>query len=277
MINYLDFWKLSKPPFDAGPDPSFFFESHAHGEALARLMYFAADRSMGLAALTGEIGAGKTLTLQVLAGRLRPDVYRQIMIFTTTGSREHVLAEINRQLKGGEQSPDSVMDCAGLVIEFQRLLREKIVATGRHLLVVLDESQFMDEACLDTLKCLTNPLPSGPSPVSLILAGQPELKSRLRALPQVYQRLGLIYHLGHLAREEVAAYVRHRLAVAKAAQSEVFDEEGLNLLFDFSKGCPRQINRVCKLAVDRACLLRQSRIDVTILRLIIDDFEKQFA
>jgi len=277
MIDYLDFWKLTRPPFDAGPDPTFFFESLAHGEALARLMYFAADRTMGMAALTGEIGAGKTLTLQVLASRLRPDLYRQIMVFTTTGSCDHVLAEINRQLKGGERSGHEPLDCAGLVLEFQRLVRERIVASGRHLLVVLDESQFMDESCLDTLKCLTNPISAGVSPVSLILAGQPELKARLRALPQVYQRLGLIYHLGYLTREEVAPYVRHRMAIAKAVREEVFDEKASNLLFEFSGGCPRQINRICKLAVDRACLLQQTEIDVSMLRLIIDDFEKQFA
>ncbi len=277
MINYLDFWKLAKPPFDAGPDPVFFFESRAHGEALARLQYFAADRAMGLAALTGEIGAGKTLTLQVLASRLRPDLYRQIMVFTTSGSREHVLAEINRQLRGGERAADSPTDCAGLILEFQRLLRELIVARGRHLLIVLDESQFMDEACLDTLKCLTNPLTAGVAPVSVILAGQPELKAKLRALPQVYQRLGLIYHLGYLTREEVAPYVRHRLGVAQAARVEVFDADSVDLLFEFSGGCPRQINRVCKLAVDRACLLQQPAIDAGLLRLIIDDFDKQFA
>ena len=277
MSNHLEFLKLARPPFDAGPDPVFFFESRAHSEALARLLYFTGDRSMGLAALTGEIGAGKTLTLQVLAKRLRPDLYRQIMIFTTTGSREYVLAEINRQLRGSERGSDGPTDCTSLVLEFQRLLRDKIIALGRHLLIVLDESQFMDEACLDTLKCLTNPLASGVSPVSLILAGQPELKERLRALPQVYQRLGLIYHLGYLTREEVAPYVRHRMAVAQAIHVEVFDAAGLDRLFAFSGGCPRQINRVCKLAVDRACLLQQQTIDADMLKLIIDDFAKQFA
>ena len=277
MINYLDFWNLSKPPFDAGPDPVFFFESRSHGEALARLMYFTGDRAMGIAALTGEIGAGKTLTLQVLSQRLRPDIYRQVMVFTSTGSREHVLSEINRQLKGGGQCKDDPLDPAGLVIEFHRLLREKIIASGRHLLVVLDEAQFMDETCLDTLKCLTNPLSSCASPVSLILAGQTELKAKLKSLPQVYQRLGLIYHLGHLARDEIAPYVRHRLSIANTARFEVLDEKGIDLLFEFSRGCPRQINRVCKLAVDRACLLQRTTIDDSMLKLIIDDFAKQFA
>lgn len=277
MFDYLAFWKLTRPPFDAGTDPAFFFESRMHGEALARLEYFAADQTMGLAAITGEIGAGKTMTLHVFIRRLRPDVFRPIMIYTAPESPVGLLAEINRQLGGAEQGIGVSADRDGLMREFQKLLRERIVASGRKLLIVLDEAQLMDEACLDAVKCLTNPIAAGLAPVCVILSGQPELKAKLRALPQVYQRFGLIYHLGYLSRDEVPDYVRHRLAVSQASSVEVFDAAGFDLLHDFSKGCPRQINQICKLAVDRACLLQQSAVDATMLRLIISDFEKHFA
>jgi type II secretory pathway predicted ATPase ExeA len=277
MLDYLSFWKLTRPPFDAGADPEFFFESRMHGEALARLEYFAADQSMGLAAITGEIGAGKTMTLQVFMRRLRPDVFRSMMIFTAPESPAGLLAEINRQLGGGEPVAGAPADRDGLTREFQKLLREKLVASGRKLLIVLDEAQLMDEACIDAVKCLTNPIAPGVSPVSVILSGQPELKAKLRALPQVYQRFGLIYHLGYLARDEVPDYVRHRLAVSQASSTEVFDDTGFDLLYRFSNGCPRQINQICKLAVDRACLLQQPSVDDTMLQMIISDFEKHFA
>lgn len=273
MITYSDFWNLDRSPFDAGPDPDFFFESRAHGEALARLLYFSADRAMGLAAITGEIGAGKTMTLRVLANRLPPDVYRTITVFTAPETPSGMLEEINRQL-GGVEAGATGENGDALRRDFQRLLTRHIVASDRHLLLVIDEAQHMNEACLDTVKCLTNPVGTGGAHVSVVLSGQPELKARLRALPQVHQRMGLIYHLGYLAREEVPAYVRHRLAVARAGCRDVFDEEGLDLLYGFSEGCPRQINRVCKLAVDRACVLRKTTIDASMLRMIIEDFEK---
>jgi len=276
MIHYADFWNLDRPPFDAGPDPDFFFESRAHGEALARLLYFSTDRAMGLAAITGEIGAGKTMTLQVLAHRLPPDVYRTISVFTAPESPAGMLAEINRRL-GGADSRTAGEDVDALRCDFHRLLDRYIVSAGRHLLMIIDEAQLMSETCLDTIKCLTNPVGPGGAQVSVVLSGQPELKDRLRALPQVHQRMGLIYHLGYLEREEVPAYVRHRLAVADAGSLDVFDAAGMDLLYGFSGGCPRQINRVCKLAVDRACILHKSAIDVSMLRMIIHDFEKQFS
>ncbi len=274
MINYREFWNLSRPPFDAGPDPDFFFESRVHGEALARLLYFSSDRAMGLAAITGEIGAGKTMTLQVLANRLPPDVYRIITIFTAPETPSGMLEEISRCLAGVEFATAGTSVDA-LRQNFYRLLNRHIVASGRHLLLVIDEAQLMSEACLDTVKCLTNPVGSGGPYVSVVLSGQPELKTRLRALPQVHQRMGLIYHLGYFAHEDVAAYVRHRLNVAGAETLDIFDSEGIDLLYQFSGGCPRQINRVCKLAVDRACVLHKSTIDAGMLRMIIDDFEKQ--
>jgi general secretion pathway protein A len=276
MIHYSDFWNLERHPFDAGPDPDFFFESRAHGEALARLLYFSSDRAMGMAAITGEIGAGKTMTLQVLASRLQPDMYRIITVFTAPHSPAGMMEEINRQLGGTE--PGIVQPGVDALRQnFYHLLNRHIVASERHLLLVIDEAQLMSEACLDTVKCLTNPVGTGRTHVSVLLSGQPELKALLRTLPQVHQRMGLIYHLGYLSREEIPAYVRHRLNVARAEILNVFDPEGIDLLYDFSGGCPRQINRVCKLAVDRACVLRKTEINASMLQMIIDDFNKQFS
>ncbi len=275
MIRYLDFWKLARPPFDAGPDPDFFFESRTHGEALARLLYFATDRTMGLAAITGDIGAGKTMTLQVLASRLPPDLYRIVTVFTAPESPTGMLAEVNRRLDGTTTTTTG-KDLDALRSDFHRLL-ERAVASGRHLLMILDEAQRMSESCLDTVKCLTNPVSSGSAHVSVVLSGQPEMKARLRALPQVQQRMGLLFHLGYLAREEVSEYVRHRLTVADTKVRDVFDAESLDLLHAFSRGCPREINRVCKLAVDRACLLRKTAVDAGMLKMIIRDFENQLA
>lgn len=277
MINYLDFWSLARSPFDAVNDPAFFFESGAHGEALARLLYFAGDQNMGMAALTGEIGAGKTLTLQVLLGRLRPDLYVPVVLYTANGTFAAILGEINSHLRGEWTGTAAPVERAEAVAEFRRLVRERAANLGRHLLVVMDEAQFLDGTCLDELKCLTNPIDGAAPPMSLLLAGQPELKEHLRRLPQVYQRLGLIYHLQHLRQAEVEPYLQHRLAVAGAERTDVFEPGCAELLFSFSAGCPRQINRICKLAVDRACLLRQATIGPDMVAMIIEDFRQQFA
>ena len=100
MIRYLDFWNLDRPPFDAGPDPDFFFESRAHGEALARLLYVTGDRAMGLAAITGEIGAGKTMILQSIAKSIEVNHPEINLIVLLIDERPEEVTDMSRNVKG---------------------------------------------------------------------------------------------------------------------------------------------------------------------------------
>lgn len=277
MIPYRELWNLQRPPFEAVADPAFFFESQAHGEALARLLYFAADRGMGLAVLTGEIGSGKTMTLAAFRARLPPDRFAVVDSDPANLPFDDILRGAIARLSAPDRPRDVPLRTYDLLEEFQRLLRERIQRTGRHLLMILDEAQVLDPATVDQIKGLTNLNAPGRPVLSLVLAGQPELKENLRRLPQVFQRIGMLFHLGYLSREELPSYLAHRLRAAGADQPETFAEECHDPLFAFSRGCPRQINRICKLAVDRACLLKEKVIHATMIRMIADDFERQFA
>lgn len=276
-MSYLSFWQMQEAPFEVNSDPHFFFESKAHGEALARLLYMVNDQGMGMAAFTGEIGAGKTMILNVLNARIRKDLYRTIHLVTANLPFEHILLEINAALSGQDLPSDAVPEKYFLLKQFERLLQERIIDRGKHLLLILDEAQFLTAECLEELKCLTN-YNQHNTALSIIFSGQPELKEKLRALPQIYQRLGMFYHLQNLSRDEIPVYLKHRLTIAGAPHSEqIFKEASCDPLFHFSKGCPRQINRVCKLAVDRACLMKQNCIEPDMIQLIIRDIEKHFG
>ncbi|QHI70238.1 ExeA family protein [Tichowtungia aerotolerans] len=266
---------MRQPPFESNCDAQFFYESEAHGEALARLLYLVSDRGMGMGAMTGEIGSGKTMVLNVLGSRLRKDLYTTIKLHTAHLPFEHILAEINQQLRGSGDAPGN-NDKYYQLKEFEGMLHNKVGAIGKHLILVLDESQFLSKECLDELKCLTN-YNQQESLLTIILSGQPELKEKLSSLPQIYQRLGMFCYLKNLRYEEVAPYLQHRLKTAGAEKLDIFEEDSIDPLFSFSGGCPRQINRVCKLAVDRACLMKKDRIDAEMIRMIVRDIEKHFG
>ena len=274
-MEYLSFWEMRKPPFESNSEAQFFFESEAHGEALARLLYLVSDRGMGMGAMAGEIGSGKTMLLNVLGSRLRKDVYTTIRIHTAHLPFDHILAEINQRLRGEDEATHP-HEKYFLLKEFERLVTNKVASIGKHLILILDEAQFLSTECLDELKCLTNYNQEEPV-ITIILSGQPDLKEKLRALPQVYQRLGMFYDLKHLSREEVAPYVRHRLKTAGTGKMDIFDEDCIEALYSFSSGCPRQINRICKLAVDRACLMKEERVTADMVSMIIRDIEKHFG
>jgi type II secretory pathway predicted ATPase ExeA len=62
---YESFYGLSSKPFQLNPDPSFYFSSKQHSRAKAYLEY-GVSRHEGFVVITGEIGAGKTMTLRAL-------------------------------------------------------------------------------------------------------------------------------------------------------------------------------------------------------------------
>lgn len=274
-MEYLSLLKIKLPPFESNSEAQFFYESEAHGEALARLLYLVSDRGMGMGAMTGEIGSGKTMILNVLGARLRQDLYTIIKIHTAHLPFERLLMEINHQLRGGEAETPSE-DKYYLLKEFEQLMNDHVGSAGKHLILILDEAQFLSEECLEELKCLTN-YNQQESLLTIIFSGQPELKPKLSALPQIFQRLGMFCHLKNLGYDDVKPYLQHRLKTAGVEGRDIFDDGIIAPLFTFSNGCPRQINRVCKLAVDRACLMKKQSVDAEMIEMIIADIEKHFG
>ena len=66
---YESFYGLSGKPFQLNPDPAFFFGSSVHKRALAYLEY-GLHQSEGFLVITGEVGAGKTMLVRTLLGKL---------------------------------------------------------------------------------------------------------------------------------------------------------------------------------------------------------------
>jgi len=273
-INYLDFWKLSSPPFELQADSRFFYKSRTHGEALARMLYLVSDKGMGMGVLTGEIGSGKTLIIRMLRDRVARDRYQVVYVPTAGYPFENLLEEILYQITGqqGDLNPSSSYR---LMKQLEDLLHSRIEKLGRHLLIILDEAQLLSGECIEEIKCLTN-LNQDKKLVSVILAGQPELWDSIKNMPQVAQRIGMYYHLNNLSEDEIIEYIRHRLDVAGADDSDCFEDGSEKLIYDFSHGCPRQINKICKLVVDRSCLLKRKKVGIDMVEMIIDDVRKHF-
>ena len=68
---YLAFYNLKEYPFAITCDERFFFESAAHAEALASMVY-TVEQGKGMALVTGDPGTGKTFLARMLETRLGP-------------------------------------------------------------------------------------------------------------------------------------------------------------------------------------------------------------
>ncbi len=89
--------------------------------------------------------------------------------------------------------------------------------------------------------------------ICLILVGLTELRRRLAMAvhESLSQRLVVRHHLTGLARDEVDAYVKHRLRLA-GCELPVFEEAAIEALSQATRGLPRKINRIAHYALSAA-------------------------
>jgi len=128
-------------------------------------------------------------------------------------------------------------------------IEERLIALareGKRVVVCLDEAQAMPDETLEALRLLTNLETEKRKLLQVVLFGQPELDDKLRkhALRQVRQRIAWSYHLEPYEREDIDAYVGHRLAVAGYEGPRLFNAAAINELHRATGGIPRLINIV---------------------------------
>lgn len=266
-------------PFESDLDTSFFFEGDEHKEALARLIYLVTDKGTGMGALTGEIGSGKSLLLKVLREKLDTNYYLPVYLNTPFLEFDNILSEVIYQILKFTKSnitsiPEKKFDKMKL---FEYLITEQLPAENKHLLSMIDEAHILSTNCLQEIKFLSNYNHSSNASMTIILTGQTELKATLRQSPEIYQRLGMFYHLNYMQKNKILPYLNHRLEKAEADPLIQFDEMGIDDLYNFSKGCPRQINRVAKLALHKSVSEYCPFVSKRTLNTIINDIRMHFG
>ena len=104
------------------------------------------------------------------------------------------------------------------------------------------------------------------------MTGQPELKSLLGRpeLVQFAQRVSSDFHLNLLNKQEVPAYIDHRLSVAGAARI-LFTDDACDLIALVTQGTPRLINVLCDTALMYGFAGEEQFISAKIVQAVIDD------
>jgi general secretion pathway protein A len=262
---YEAYWRLSEPPFDNSPNPKFFYLSPEHEEALVRLVYTVRHRK-GCGMLTGEYGCGKTTLSRALIQRLEAERYEIGLLTNPSWNAVDFLREALYQLgtEARDQTKSELLHQLNDV--FFRNFRD-----GRDTVLIVDEAQLIeDDMVFEELRLLMNFQTDERFLVTLLLIGSPELRERVRRLKHLDQRIAIRYHLNTLDYTHTAAYVAHRLKMAGRADS-IFTEEAIKLIFDFTRGTPREINNVCDVALLVGYTKRVNEVGEKIVAEVIKD------
>lgn len=265
---YETYWKLKEKPFENTPDPRFLYHSQRHEEALSRLLYAVKERK-GAAVLTGEYGSGKTLLSRVFLEELSDEIYQTALIFNPRLDPLEFIKEIIYQL-GGESVSSTKTD---LLHQLNEILY-KNMNNNKKTVIVVDEVQAIpNESGFEELRLLLNFQLNDNFLHTLILLGQPELKEKIKNLPQLKQRLAIRYHLTALSEKETKEYIQHRVEVA-GSKEVIFSEEAFSEIYRFSGGIPRRINNICDMALLVACGEELDKINRETISEVAEDLEE---
>jgi general secretion pathway protein A len=267
------FFGLSAPPFQLSPDPSFYFESRGHGQALAYLK-FGVYQQEGFIVVTGEIGAGKTTLVRTLLEALDPDQVVAAQVLNTQLNEGELLASICNAF-GVPVQGDSKAQLIGTLEAFFTA----VAAGGRRALLVVDEAQNLGKREVEELRMLSNFQLGRHALLQSFLVGQPELRQMLAApsMEQLRQRVIASCHLGPLSATETRSYIDHRLSRAGWDGTPIFDEGAMAQIFAFTGGIPRRINLLCTRLLLAALLASQKQVDALNVSAIATELEAELG
>ena len=242
---YLSFYGLQKKPFQVSSDPSFLWLGEKHNEALATLKY-GNFGNQGFILLTGDVGTGKTTLINALINSLSDEV----IVARVPDPGMEIIDFMNYISHAFGMKKEFVCKNSFL-IHFDHFLNSAH-ATGKKVLLIIDEAQRLSSALLEEIRQLSNIEKQETKLLSIFFVGQSEFRDVLlehknRALRQ---RISLNYVIEPLDMQETGEFIRHRLNVA-GAEEEIFSPDAIRDVYEFSGGFPRRVNIIC----DHALLL----------------------
>jgi len=264
---YLRHFAFTRFPFENSLHADELYASGARREAEARLQHLIELRGIGL--LTGEVGSGKTTVCRQVTAGLHPGRYRVYYVSLTTGNVLDMYKAIAWEL-GLPTERSRATAYRAIRNEVSRLVQE-----AKQLpVLIVDEAQHLRNDVLEDLRLLTSYAMDADNRLCLLLVGLTELRRRLSMAvhESLSQRLVMRHHLVGLGRDEIEAYLTHRLRLA-GAEAPLFAPAAIEALYQASRGLPRKINRIAHYALTAAALEQQHQVTEVHLQTAVEELQ----
>ena len=270
---YENFYSLSGKPFQLSPDARFFFNSSGHNRAMAYLRY-GLRQGEGFIVITGGIGTGKTMLVSNLFNELHDDNVVAAQLVSTQINEDDVLRMISAAFGLAHEN----LSKAALLRNLEAFFRARR-AEGRRVLLVVDEAQNLPQRAIEELRMLSNYQEDGQALLQSFLLGQLELKQTLQGpgMEQVRQRIIAGYHLRPLDRQELQAYVEHRLALVGWRKDPAISDVAFDAIFTTSGGVPRRVNTLCDRLMLFGSLEELHELNDTHVLMVVEEMTQEIG
>jgi len=265
---YLNFYGLSKKPFQISSDPAFLWLGEKHQEALATLRYGVLD-SKGFLLITGDVGTGKTTLINALVSSFSPHEVRHAIVTDPDLDRIDFFNIVAHAFR----IPKTFQTKADFLIYFSRFLHYHH-NKNKKVVLIIDESQRLSQELLEEIRLLSNIERQDQKLLNIFFLGQNEFNNLLEMTENraLKQRITLKYHLRPLTSDETQKYIEHRLKIAGTSK-KIFTNGALKNIYEFSRGYPRLINVVCDHALLTGYVYEKPTVDAKIIDECRKDLE----
>lgn len=261
----LDHWSITTLPFENSSDPAFFYESQGHTEALMRLQMVVESEKI-LTLVTGDYGSGKSMLWSTFCSKLDHHRFVTGSVVNPLMTPIDLIKEICFSM-GWEVHGTTKYEVLHAFNDFL----ERTAAAGKHCVVAIDEAHLLRDAeTFEEIRLLLNHQPSHKPLLTTVLIGQTELRDRFRSIPQFAQRIEYQWHVPQLESNEVQPYIQHRLAAAGCTK-KIFSDEICAIICQRSHGNPREINRICSMAMMAGAMEQKAEIDADLLNNVLKE------
>jgi len=261
---YEQYYGFVQSPFTLTPDPRFLYRSESHEEAIT-LLQQAIRRKEGFIVLTGDIGTGKTTSCRALLEQLDTSVFTSL-ILNPFLSVEELLREVLLDFgvvsrEGVRTGRIATASKHELISTLHQFLLSLMPIHGSAVLII-DEAQHLSMQVLEQIRIISNLETNESKLLQIVLVGQLGLLDVLAAteMRQLDQRISIRATLKALNREEVEAYIAHRLWVARGSTAVTFEAPALDLVHAYTGGVPRIINLVCDRSLMQGAQMRVNKL-----------------
>jgi len=259
---------LQENPFLDSVNPDYFFRTEAHEEACLQMKKCIEDHiSMGL--VTARSGTGKTLLTQILLQELDQNRYRPALVLAYPRiSRSALLRELANELE--IEGLPARASLHKLMTAVQQRIYE-LHEENKKPVFMIDEVHFLGGDTLHLLRTLSNIETARRKLVTILLFGE---ETFLRKLDEpryraILSRTFIRSHLRPLTPGEVEQYIKFRCLMAGGGNN-LFGKDTFERIREVTEGVPREINRLCHNALERAASRGLSGIDRTFLEEVIE-------
>jgi general secretion pathway protein A len=256
---YEAYFSLKERPFSISPDPRFFYLTSQHKEALTNCQYMITNR-VGPVYVHGDVGTGKTTIARRLYQQLLDDPhYILAMIISPNLKSSNALLRLI--MKEFNVKTDKKYENS--LTLFGEFLQDS-AGKGKVPVLFIDEAQLLKPDMLELVRFLLNFETNTQKLLQIVLFGQNELATNLESKKELKSRM---YRsaLASLNRSDMENMIQFRFQVA-GGEKHPFTLDGLDELYKFTLGLPREICKVTDMALLRAMVNDTHAINAEIVR-----------